>query len=157
MALSVDDMRRRFPTPSANFKVEINGEVVAFTEVSGLSRELNTITYRESKTVQPGGGPEVLYMPGPRKPVHFSLHKGIIRTVSLPAFYSWINSTQGNVVEKKDISIRLTDEDGNPTFSWKVINAFPVGLIAPHFDANATEVAIERLDLVADTFIMEEN
>lgn len=156
MALSPHDIKGFYPIPAANFKVEINGELIAFTEVTGLSREFSTTIYRESKTTQPGSGPEIMYMPGTIKPVHLSLRKGVVRRKSLPALFDWINSTRINQVEKKDILIHLTDEKGNTTITWKVINAFPVRLSGPHFDANSTEVAIEELDLMADTILIDE-
>ena len=157
MALSTDDIKARYPLPVYNYKVEINGETIAFSEVSGLSKSFETSTYKESKTDQPGGGPSFMYMPGQIQPITITLKKGYVRTKNLPVFYNWINSTRINQIEKKDIKVRLTDEEGNAVVTWTVINAFPTKLDAPTFDANSNDVAIESLELMADDLTMEEN
>ena len=157
MALSVDDIKARYPLPVYNYKVEINGEVIAFSEVSGLSKSFETSTYKESKTTEPGGGPVFMYMPGQAQPINITLKKGYVRTKNLPVFYDWINGTRINQIEKKDITVRLTDEEGNAVVTWRVINAFPTKLDAPTFDANSNDVAIESLELMADDLQMEEN
>ena len=48
MAVSTDDIKTAYPLPVYNYKVEINGEAVAFSEVSGLSINYGTTTYKES-------------------------------------------------------------------------------------------------------------
>lgn len=157
MALSTDDIKNRYPLPVYNYKVEINGEIIAFSEVSGLSKSFETTTYKESKTDQPGSGPEIMYMPGQIQPINITLKKGYVRTKNLPVFYDWINSTRINQIEKKDIKVRLTDEEGNAVVTWSVVNAFPTKLDAPSFDANSNDIAIESLELMADNLFMEEN
>ena len=137
--------------------MEINGEIIAFSEVSGLSKSFETSTYKESKTTEPGSGPVIIYMPGQIQPINITLKKGYVRTQNLPVFYNWIYSTRINQIEKKDITVRLTDEEGNAVVSWRVINAFPTKLDAPTFDANSNDVAIESLELMADDLIMEEH
>ena len=157
MALSPDDIKSRYPLPVYNYKVEINGEIIAFSEVSGLSKSFETTTYKESKTNQPGAGPVVMTMPAQLQPVNVTLKKGYVRTKNLPVFYDWINSTRINQIEKKDIKVRLTDEEGNAVVTWTVINAFPTKLDAPTFDVNSNDVAIESLQLKADDLTMEES
>lgn len=157
MALSPADIKASYPLPVYNYKVEIDGEAVAFAEVSGLELAFETITYKESKTDQPGAGPNYMYMPGQIAPVNISMRKGYVKTKNMPVFYDWINSLQLNVVQKKDIVVRLCDEEGNAVVSWTVLNAFPTKLTAPSFNADSNEVAIEALDLMADRVTMEEN
>jgi phage tail-like protein len=72
------------------------------------------------------------------------------------ALYNWISATQLNQAEKKDIFVRLCDENGDPVISWKVNNAFPTKLEAPTFDANSNDVAVESMELTADDVTMEE-
>ena len=157
MALSPDDIKNRYPLPVYNYKVEINGEIIAFSEVSGLSKSFETHTYKESKTDQPGAGPVIMYMPAQIQPINITLKKGYVRTKNLPVFYNWINATRINQIEKKDIKVRLTDEEGNAVVTWTVVNAFPTKLDAPTFDANSNDVAIESMELMADDLFMEEN
>lgn len=157
MALSADDIKSRYPLPVYNYKVEISGEVIAFSEVSGLSKSIGTSTYKESKTNQPGAGPIIMHMPAQPTPLNITLKKGYVRTKNIPVLYDWINSIAINQVEKKDIKVRLCDENGDAIVTWTVINAFPTKLDAPTFDANSEDVAIESMELMADDLTMEEN
>ena len=54
-----------------------------------------------------------MYMPGQAQAINITLKKGYVRTKNLPVFYDWLNSTRINQIEKKDIKVRLTDEEGN--------------------------------------------
>ena len=156
MALSPADMKAAYPLPVYNYTVEIDGEVIAFTEVSGLDIVFDTITYKESKTNQPGAGPNVMHMPGQGTPVNLTLKKGYVLTKNMPVFYDWISSIKLNVVQKKDIVVRLRDEEGKAVVSWTVIDAFPTWLEAPSFNAESNEVAIESLELMASDLQMAE-
>ena len=85
-----------------------------------------------------------------------TLKKGLVRGASVANLFDWINSRQINQIEKKDIFIRLCDENGEAVISWKVVNAFPTKLEAPTFDANADDVAVESMELMADAVFIEE-
>lgn len=156
MALSPNEIKNRYPLPVYNYRVQINNDFIAFSEVSGLSKSFETTTYKESKTNQKGSGPEIMYMPGQIQPINIVMKKGFVRTKNLPVFYDWLNSIKINQVEKKDIIIRLTDEKGDAVVSWKVVNAFPTKLDAPTFDATSNDVAIESMELMAEDLIITE-
>jgi phage tail-like protein len=79
-----------------------------------------------------------------------------VRKASVAALYNWINSTQINQIDKKDVFVRLCDEKGEAVISWKVINAFPTKLDAPSFTASSNDAAIETLELMADSISIEE-
>jgi phage tail-like protein len=154
MPLTKDQIRTAFPLPVYNYKVEIDGQTVAFSEVSGLSVAYDTSTYVESPTT--GIGPRRMYMPGQQKPTTITMKKGVVAGVSVPALFGWINSIQLNRVDKKDIYVRLCDENGAAVVSWKVINAFPTKLDAPTFTASSNDVAIESMELMADGVAVEQ-
>ncbi len=155
MALTKDEIRTTYPLPVYNYKVEIDGKPVAFSEVSGLSVAYETSTYVESPTE--GIGPRRMYMPGQRKSATITLKKGVVTGVSVPALFGWINLIQLNRIDKKDIYVRLCDENGAAVVSWKVINAFPTKLDAPTFTATSNDVAIESMELMADGVIVEQS
>ena len=155
MAVSVNDIKTNYPLPVYNYRVEIGKDAVAFSEVSGLSIERETVTYKESRTGA-GIGPVVMHMPAQGTPANITLKKGYVKANSIKTLYNWLNSTKINQIEKKDIYIRLLDETGAPIVSWTIINAFPKKLDAPSFDANANEVAIETMELMADGITMTE-
>lgn len=156
MALSKDEIKSAYPLPVYNYKVEVGGDTIAFSEVSGLNITYETATYKESPTESGSVGPRVMHMPMQGTPPNITLKKGLVRASSMATFYNWINSTQLNQIDKKDIYIRLCDETGAAVISWKVSNAFPTKLDAPSFDANSNDVAVESMELMGDKLSMEE-
>ncbi|MFC1603761.1 phage tail protein [Planctomycetota bacterium] len=156
MAVTKDQIKTAYPLPVYNYKVEIGSDTVAFSEVSGLGISYETTTYKESPIESGTPGPRVMQMPAQRSAPTITLKKGIVIGASVAAFYSWISGIQTNQVEKKDIQIRLCDESGDAVISWKVINAFPTKLDAPSFDAKSNDVAVESMELTADSVSIEE-
>ena len=156
MALTKEEIKTAYPLPVYNYKVEIEGATIAFSEVSGLNISYETTTYKESPVESGAPGPRVMHMPAQGTPANVSLKKGLVRAASLPVFYDWINSIQINQVEKKNIVISLLDENGDPVIRWTVTRAFPTKLDAPTFDANSNDVAIESMELMGDGILMEE-
>ena len=120
MAMTKDQIKTAYPLPVYNFRVEIDGQTVGFSEVTGLSIAYETITYVESPTAGPG--PRMMHMPGKPTPTKLTLKKGLVSGVSVAALYNWVNSIQLNRVQKKDIVIRLCDETGNAV----AMNGLPV-------------------------------
>ncbi|MEM8639437.1 MAG: phage tail protein [Cyanobacteria bacterium P01_G01_bin.54] len=150
MATSIDDIKSKYPLPSFYYQVTIGDEgSIAFSEVSGLSIEYETITYKHGLSYKEGN----IYMPGLRSDVNLTLKKGIVKSDDY--LLSWLMSTNLNTVEKRDITISLLNESGEPTVSWNVYDAFPKKLDAPSFNASSSEVAIESLDLVARDISVE--
>lgn len=157
MALSKEDIKTAYPLPVYNYRIEIGADAVAFSEVSGLSRSYETTTYKESPVESGVPGPRVMHMPAQQPAATVTLKKGILHGTSVATLYDWINSTQLNRTEKKDIYVRLCDENGDPVISWKIANAFPTKLDAPTFDTNSNDVAVESMELTADLVTMEES
>jgi phage tail-like protein len=156
MALTKEQIKSLYPLPVYNYKVDIDSDTVAFSEVSGLSVSYEVSTYKESQVESGIAGPRTMLMPGQRAPVKVTLRKGVVVGKSLSTFFEWWNSTQLHLVDKKDIFVRLCDENGDPVITWKVINAFPTKLDAPTFDAKSNDVAIESMELTADSVTIEE-
>jgi phage tail-like protein len=150
MASTVDEIKNKYPIPVFYYRVTIgDDDSYAFSEVSGLSIESETITYRHGLSYKEGAK----YMPGLGTPVNLTLHKGVVRADSY--LLSWIQTVRLNNLEKRDIKIDLLDEEEQPVVSWTVTNAFPVKLDAPSFNANSNEVAIESLELMANDLKVE--
>jgi phage tail-like protein len=146
MATSVDDIRNKYPIPAFYYQVSIDGnDAIAFSEISGLSIEYETITYKDGLSWRDGAK----YMPGMTTPVNLTLQKGIVKADSY--LFNWINTVSLNTVEKRDITISLLNENHEPTVSWVVKDAFPKKLNAPSFNASSNEVAIESLELMASS------
>ncbi len=150
MATTKDQIKASYPLPVYNYKVEIDGQTIGFSEVSGLTMQLETTKYAESPSAGGPPGPRWMYMPAQENPATVTLKKGVVPSVSVNTFFNWINSIQTNRVDKKDILVRLCDEEGNAVISWKVINAFPTKLEGPAFSASSNDVAVETMELMAD-------
>jgi phage tail-like protein len=157
MALTKDEIKAVYPLPVYNYKVEIGGTSVAFSEVSGLDISFDVTTYKESPVESGAPGPRVMRMPAQATDVKVTLKKGVVRGSSITTLYKWINATQINQIDKKDIYVRLCDEKGDAVISWKVINAFPTKLTAPTFDAKSNDAAIESMELMGDGVTIEES
>ena len=146
MATTADDIKNKYPLPAWKYHVQVGGEDYAFSEVSGLTIERETITYKD--------GISVKHMPGMPSAVEFSLKKGIVRSDSFLS--QWIASIKQNTVDKKDVVISLRDEnEDKPLVVWTVRNAFPKKIEAPSFNASSNEIAIESMDLMADDLTIE--
>ena len=155
MAYTKDQIKQNYPLPVYNYRVEIGGEAIAFSNVAGLHVEFGTHVYKESSTGT-NAGPVVMRMPAQATDLKITLKKGLVRKKSLPALYNWISTVQLNLIEKKDIFIYLLDETGSPVITWTVFNAFPTKLDAPTFDASSNDAAIETMELMADAVSVSE-
>lgn len=143
MADSSSDIAVSYPIPVYRFRVSIGEETIAFNNVSGM-----TVTHETAQYLDGVGG--IYNMPAKRQnPVTITLTKGIFKGQSI--LYDWINSISFNRIDKKDVSISLTDEAGVELLvTWNLFNAFPTTLGAPTLDASSNEVAIESLTLTGD-------
>jgi len=63
MALSKAQIKATYPLPSYNYKVEIGGVAVAFSEVTGLTIHHDTTTYKESPVASGSPGPRLRLHP----------------------------------------------------------------------------------------------
>lgn len=156
MAQTPQEIKEQYPLPVYNYKVSIDGETISFSQVSGLNMSYETTTYKESPTEDGIVGPVVRRMPAQASDVTLTLQKGVVRGRSLHTLFYWFNSKQLNQIQKKDIRVDLCDETGIPVISWMVRNAFPIKLDAPGFDATSNDVAIESMELMADSIYIEE-
>jgi phage tail-like protein len=118
-------------------------------EVSGLSIELDVVSYRE------GSSPESSerLMPGLKKYSPIILKRGIVK--SDDDFYKWINTAQFNNVERRDVTISLLNESHEPVVVWKVKNAFPFKLEYSPLNAQRSEVVIESLTLAHEGLVVD--
>lgn len=145
-----------YPIPVYNYRVQIGETLVSFSEVSGLSISYESTTFKESRVEAGVPGPRVVHMPSQAELTTLTMKKGLVRKHSVAELYAWISTVRVNHVTKKDITVMLDDEEGQPLFSWQVLNAFPTALEIPDLDANATDAAIETLQLIADDIKMAE-
>ena len=94
-----------YPLPKFHFSVDWGGANVGFSEISGLNVETELIEYRH------GASPEYhkLKMPGMQKYENIVLKRGSFNGDN--QFFEWWNTVQLNKIEKRDITIKLLNEN----------------------------------------------
>jgi phage tail-like protein len=130
-----------YPLPVYHFIVEWGGSRIGFTEVSGLDIFFEPIKYREGVSPVESS----IKMPGLIKYNNITLKRGIVKGDN--EFMEWMKTKQMNTIERRDIVIKLLDEEHKPIITWKVHNAFPVRYSGPVLNSNSNEVAIEVLEV----------
>ena len=147
MATSSSQIATTYPIPVYRFIVSLGSEGIPFNNVSGLTITHDTIEYRD-------GAGNWFRMPGQRQTVNLTLRKGVFPGDS--QLYVWINSISLNKVEKKDLTISLTDEAGTALLmTWNVANAFPTSLSSPTLDAGSNEIAVQEISLMANRITIQ--
>lgn len=139
----------QYPLPVFHFRVEWGGTRIGFSEVTGLTQEVQAIEYRD------GNFPEYssIKMPGLRKYSNITLKRGVIKSDN--DFFKWLSTVTMNTVERRDLTISLLDEAHNPVMTWKVNRAFPVKVEGPQLKAAGNEVAIETIELAHEGLTVE--
>jgi len=127
------------PYPAFNFKVMIQGQMVAhFMEFAGLEVDVETFEYREA-----GMGQVVHQIPTITtfKPV--TLRYGLTAS---PMMWDWFISTTVGQVRRENVSIMMLDNAGSQTVMHFVLNrAYPTRWRGPDLRATAREVAIASI------------
>lgn len=130
-----------YPLPVFHFIVDWGGKNVGFSEVTGLTQENQAIEYRD------GSFPEYssIKMPGLRKFSNITLKRGVTKGDN--EFFKWLSTVKLNTVERRDLVVKLLNEEHQPVMVWKVMRAFPVKVEGPQLKATGNEVAIESIEI----------
>ncbi|UHA73467.1 phage tail protein [Paenibacillus sp. 481] len=133
-----------FDQPSGTFRFivylqGING-VIGFTEVRGLQVETEFEEYRE------GGVNDFVHrLPKKTTSPVLVLKRGITMSNALWQWYC--NVTMGKI-ERKNGTIVLQRQDGQPLCSWDFVGAYPTKWVGTDLKSDSKEIAIETLELV---------
>ena len=134
--------KRVDPYKNFNFRVEIDGIPSAgFSEVTGLSSEVECIEYRE------GGDLTVRKLVGLRKYSNIVLKRGVTKSADLQ---NWHRNVLNGVTDRRNGSVILLDDERNEVVRWNFFNAFPRKWDGPHLKGDGNEVAIESLELCVE-------
>ncbi len=145
MALTAAAQRTSYPLAAYNFRVDVNGTTVGFSEVSGLKVEYETTTYRHGLSFVEGE--DIVRFPtGKYTPL--TLKKGIVQSVQM--LCDWLDSG-----EIRPIDVSLCDEQGTAVVTWHIGKAIPIKLEAPAMNASGNEVAVETLELMVCRITLE--
>ncbi len=132
--------------PYGNFKfiVELDGQPVAFQEVTLPELSIEVIEYRDGSDAPNS----TLKMPGLSKYGNVTLKRGVIGATNL---YDWINATRnGDPKVRRTVTIKLLDESHQVVLSWTLFRAFPVKHAFAPLLSTGKEVLIEELVLTYD-------
>lgn len=138
-----------YPIPVFHFQVEWGGSRIGFTEVSGLTTELQPIEYREGSAYNYN----VTKMPGMPKFGDISCKRGVFTKDN--EFAQWITTVKLNTIERRDLTISLLNENHEPVMVWKIQSAWPSKVEGPSLKSTGNEVAIESITLVHEGITFE--
>jgi phage tail-like protein len=141
-----DDPKKNYPVPKFHFQLEWGGTRVGFTEVTGLDFETTPIEYRE--------GSSPLYnktkQPGMTKYSDITLKRGTF--LGDFEYFELLKKTfmfqEGKEKFRRDINIKLLDEEHKPIITWALSKAWPSKIQSTDLKADGNEVAIETMTLV---------
>jgi phage tail-like protein len=131
-----------YPLAAYHFRVSWNNQDIGFSDVSGLTQELQSIEYRDG--LMAGTTPS-LRRPGIKKVNNISLKRGIVEKNN--DLFNWFNNNGGSNIERRDITIALLNDEGNPVMVWGISQAFPVKCEGPTLKATGNDIAIESIEL----------
>ncbi|SFR65126.1 phage tail protein [Halogeometricum limi] len=139
---------RTDPYLGYRFLVEVDGLVVGgFSEVSGLTVEMETARYEE-------GGVNAFVHQFPTRLTHpnLVLKRGLTDDAS---FWQWMQDAVATspvplelATLRKNVRVVLLDAAGDESLGWEFLRAYPIKWVGPEFDAARGAVAIETLELV---------
>lgn len=140
---------RNDPLASFNFIVSIDGVVIGFSEVGGLSTETDIIEYRNGEE-----DITVRKIPGKRKYANLSFKRGYC-----PDGAKTLYALRKLVIEGKTKrvsgTITLLDEGRKPALVWRFFEAWPSKWAGPAFNAKNNDIAIEELELAHEGLELE--
>lgn len=138
-----------YPVSVFHFQVEWGGTRIGFTEVSGLTIELQSIDYREGSSLEY----HVSKMPGIPQFSNIVLKRGVFRADN--EFFQWLNTVRKNNIERRDLTISLLNEEHEPVMVWKVKDAWPCKVEGPTLNSTGNEVATETIELCHEGLAIE--
>ncbi len=133
--------QRKDPYAGSRFLVEIEGLIVGgFAEVSGLRAETQVEEYRE------GGVNDFVHrLPKETRYSNLVLKRGITDSDVL---WKWHRDVVDGKIVRKSGYIVLLDSEGNETWRWNFVDAYPAKWLGPELRADGNTVAFEAIEIV---------
>ena len=138
-----------WPMPKFYFKVSWGSATIKFSEVSGLDTETQIIEYRhgDSKIFYP------IKMPGIGKVGNVTMKRGVF--VGDTTYWDWYSQIKLNTIERQTVVVQLLNENGKPTMSWTLNNAWPTKIQGTDLKSDSNEVAVETLEIAHEGLSIE--
>jgi phage tail-like protein len=140
---------RNDPYRGFNFVVDFGDQTIAaFSEVSGLTAEGDSVDYREGTDK----ANNVRKLVGLRKFANITLKRGYTRNNKLWLWYANIaNGTQ----DRRDGTITLLDEARTAVLRWRLRAAWVNKIEGPALKASGNDVALESVELCHEGLSIE--
>jgi len=142
-------MAVNYPLPVFHFQVEWGGTRIGFTEVSGLTVEVQPIDYREGSAYEY----QVTKMPGIPQYTNLTLKRGIYKADN--EFFQWLSTVRLNQIERRDITVSLLNEEHQPVVVWRIREAWPSKVEGPSLNSTGNEAALESVELCHEGLTVE--
>lgn len=142
-----------YPPVGFHFKVEVlglppNDNDARFTEVGGLGVESNTEEVPEG-----GENRYVQKYPTRAKYPDLVLKRGLYAGSEV---IKWVERNLGSdVVEPKNIDVKLLGEEHMPLMTWHIVRAFPTKWSVSDLNATSNAVVIESLQFTYQYFTVD--
>jgi len=132
---------RKDPFGGYNFAVELDGITrMGFKECSGLDSSSEVSKYREGTDATLAQR----QLPGLLTFSNLTLKRGLTDDHAL---WDWRQGVVDGTPVRRTISVILRNDKGDEKIRWNVKNCWPLKWTGPTFDAGASSVAIETLEL----------
>ncbi|CAN7263207.1 phage tail protein [Pseudoxanthomonas sp. LjRoot143] len=144
-------VQRDRPYAGMNFHVDLglgDGPDAGVSEVLFPAARLQLNEYRN-------GNDKVLEATKLSTLTHYEnlvLRRGVIGSL---AWYQWWNEARNGGDARRNITVTLLDEQGNPAMSWRFLRARPAGYLTSPLDAAEAETVFETLEIAFDRFEIE--
>lgn len=137
-----------WPVPKFYFTVKFDSQenTAVFQEVAGLDIENQSLDFRIHQF-------SMIKLPGIERSGTVTLKKGIFGKDN--DIFNWINAIKKNTIKRETVTIQLMDEQGNPTITWKLLNAWPTIISGTDLKSEGNEVSIETLELAHEGITIE--
>src|SRR5215210_5902627 len=109
-----------------------------FFELSGLSGEMETLSYNEG-----GRNDRVHRLPTRMKHPNLVLKRGV---TSLTELEKWFDAVSGNP-EQTTVTLTMYDEGLNRIRGWQFHSAYPVKWTGPTFNVGQNQFATEAIEI----------
>ena len=131
-------------TPAIWFELKLTPKstpIGYFTEVSGLSSEVEVMTYNEGCT-----NDGVHKLPTRMKHPNLVLKRGVTTVKDLQ---EWAQDSFAGP-QRKEITLTMYNEQLEKIRIWSFKNAYPVKWTGPNFNAGQSTIATESIEIVHD-------
>jgi phage tail-like protein len=130
------------PLGKFRFKVEIDGLTLAhFQSISGLQHEIEALEFKEG-----GVNDRMHKLPGQGRYPNLVLKVGYVNSQMLEGWHMGFTQNPGGV-RRKNGSIILCDDAGEPVTRWNFFQAWPVKWEGPQLDSSGTDILVETVEI----------